>query len=134
EFGYVDVGEGFSTGSSIMPQKKNPDVAELIRGKTGRVYGSNMTLLTMMKSLPLAYNKDMQEDKEALFDALDTVKACVDIFTGMLNSMTFNKERMYEASEDGYTNATDLADYLVKKGVPFRESHGISGQIVNFAI
>lgn len=134
EFGYVDVGEGFSTGSSIMPQKKNPDVAELIRGKTGRVYGSNMALLTMMKSLPLAYNKDMQEDKEAVFDALDTVKACVDIFTGMIKSITFNKDRMYKASEDGYTNATDLADYLVKKGVPFRESHGISGQIVNFAI
>ncbi len=134
EFGYVDVDEGFSTGSSIMPQKKNPDVAELIRGKTGRVYGSNITLLTMMKSLPLAYNKDMQEDKEAVFDAVDTVKACVDIFTGMIKTIKFNKDRMYQASEDGYTNATDLADYLVRKGVPFRESHEISGQIVNYAI
>ncbi|MDY0236295.1 MAG: argininosuccinate lyase [Gudongella sp.] len=134
EFGYVNVDEGYSTGSSIMPQKKNPDVAELIRGKTGRVYGSNMTLLTIMKSLPLAYNKDMQEDKEAVFDAIDTVKACLDMFTGMIKSMKFNKDRMYKASEDGYTNATDLADYLVRKGVPFRECHAISGQIVNFAI
>ena len=134
EFGYVDVGDGYSTGSSIMPQKKNPDVAELIRGKTARVYGSNMTLLTIMKSLPLAYNKDMQEDKEAVFDAIDTVKACVDIFTGMIKSIKFNKDRMYKASEDGYTNATDLADYLVRKGVPFRECHAISGQIVKFAI
>ena len=134
EFGYVDVDDGYSTGSSIMPQKKNPDVAELIRGKTGRVYGSNMTLLTIMKSLPLAYNKDMQEDKEAVFDALDTVKACVDMFTGMIKTMKFNKDRMYQASEDGYTNATDLADYLVRKGVPFRESHVLSGQIVKFAI
>jgi len=134
EFGYVDVDEGYSTGSSIMPQKKNPDVAELIRGKTGRVYGSNMTLLTIMKSLPLAYNKDMQEDKEAVFDAVDTVKACVDMFTGMIKTIRFNKDNMYQASEDGYTNATDLADYLVKKGVPFRETHEISGQIVNFAI
>ncbi|WP_422486613.1 argininosuccinate lyase [Gudongella sp. DL1XJH-153] len=134
EFGYVEMDDGFSTGSSIMPQKKNPDVAELIRGKTGRVYGSNMTLLTIMKSLPLAYNKDMQEDKEAVFDAIDTVKACVDMFTGMIKTIRFNKDRMYEASEEGYTNATDLADYLVKKGVPFRETHEISGQIVNFAI
>jgi len=134
EFAYVEVDDGFSTGSSIMPQKKNPDVAELIRGKTGRVYGSNMTLLTVMKSLPLAYNKDMQEDKEAVFDAIDTVKACVDMFTGMIKTIKFNRDRMYEASEDGYTNATDLADYLVRKGVPFRETHEISGQIVQFAL
>jgi argininosuccinate lyase len=134
EFSYIEMDDGFSTGSSIMPQKKNPDVAELIRGKTGRVYGSNITLLTMMKSLPLAYNKDMQEDKEAVFDSLDTVKACVGIFTGMIMSMKFNKERMLKASEDGYTNATDLADYLVRKGIPFRETHKISGQIVKFAI
>jgi len=134
EFSYVEMDDGYSTGSSIMPQKKNPDMAELIRGKTGRVYGSNITLLTMMKSLPLAYNKDMQEDKEAVFDAIDTVKACVEVFTGMIKTTRFNKDRMYEASEDGYTNATDLADYLVRKGVPFRETHEISGQIVQFAI
>lgn len=134
EFAYLVVDDGYSTGSSIMPQKKNPDVAELIRGKTGRVYGSNITLLTIMKSLPLAYNKDMQEDKEAVFDSIDTVKACVDIFTGMIKSIKFNKDKMYQASEEGYTNATDLADYLVRKKVPFRESHLISGQIVNFAI
>lgn len=134
EFGYIDLDDGYSTGSSIMPQKKNPDVAELIRGKTARVYGANISLLTIMKSLPLAYNKDMQEDKEAIFDAVDTVKACVDIFTGMIKSITFNKDRMYQASEEGYTNATDLADYLVRKGVAFRESHLVSGQIVKFAI
>ena len=134
EFAYIEIDDGFSTGSSIMPQKKNPDVAELIRGKTGRVYGSNITLLTMMKSLPLAYNKDMQEDKEAVFDAIDTAKACLDNFTGMIKTIKFNKDRMYKASEDGYTNATDLADYLVRKGIPFRETHEISGQIVQFAI
>lgn len=134
EFSYAEMDDGFSTGSSIMPQKKNPDMAELIRGKTGRVYGSNMTLLTMMKSLPLAYNKDMQEDKEAVFDAIDTVKACLEVFNGMIRTMRFNRERMYEASEDGYTNATDLADYLVRKGVPFRETHKISGQIVQYGI
>ncbi|MCR3955450.1 MAG: argininosuccinate lyase [Gudongella sp.] len=134
EFAYVEMDDGYSTGSSIMPQKKNPDMAELIRGKTGRVYGSNITLLTMMKSLPLAYNKDMQEDKEAVFDAIDTVKACLEVFTGMIGTTRFNRDRMYEASEDGYTNATDLADYLVRKGVPFRETHEISGQIVQFAI
>ena len=134
EFSYIEMDDGFSTGSSIMPQKKNPDVAELIRGKTGRVYGSNITLLTMMKSLPLAYNKDMQEDKEAVFDSIDTAKACIGIFTEMIMSIKFNKERMLIASEDGYTNATDLADYLVRKGIPFRETHKISGQIVQFAI
>ena len=134
EFSYVEMDDGYSTGSSIMPQKKNPDMAELIRGKTGRVYGSNMTLLTMMKSLPLAYNKDMQEDKEAVFDAIDTVKACLEVFDGMIRTMRFNRDRMYEASEDGYTNATDLADYLVRKGVPFRETHEISGQIVQYGI
>ena len=134
EFSYIEMDDGFSTGSSIMPQKKNPDVAELIRGKTGRVYGSNITLLTMMKSLPLAYNKDMQEDKEAVFDSIDIAKACIGIFTEMIMSIKFNKERMLIASEDGYTNATDLADYLVRKGIPFRETHKISGQIVQFAI
>lgn len=134
EFSYAEMDDGYSTGSSIMPQKKNPDMAELIRGKTGRVYGSNMTLLTMMKSLPLAYNKDMQEDKEAVFDAIDTVKACLEVFDGMIRTMRFNKDRMYEASEDGYTNATDLADYLVRKGVPFRETHEISGQVVQYGI
>lgn len=134
EFAYIQIDDGFSTGSSIMPQKKNPDVAELIRGKTSRVYGSNITLLTMMKSLPLAYNKDMQEDKEAVFDAIDTVKACLDNFTGMISTIKFNKDRMYGASEDGYTNATDLADYLVRKGIPFRETHEISGKIVQYAI
>ena len=134
EFSYAEMDDGYSTGSSIMPQKKNPDMAELIRGKTGRVYGSNMTLLTMMKSLPLAYNKDMQEDKEAVFDAIDTVKACLEVFDGMIRTMRFNKDRMYEASEDGYTNAMDLADYLVRKGVPFRETHEISGQIVQYGI
>ncbi|MFO7888221.1 MAG: argininosuccinate lyase [Eubacteriales bacterium] len=134
EFAYIQIDDGFSTGSSIMPQKKNPDVAELIRGKTSRVYGSNITLLTMMKSLPLAYNKDMQEDKEAVFDAIDTAKACLDNFTGMISTIKFNKDRMYGASEDGYTNATDLADYLVRKGIPFRETHEISGKIVQYAI
>lgn len=134
EFNYVHLDEGYCTGSSIMPQKINPDVAELIRGKTGRVFGANITLLTLMKSLPLAYNKDMQEDKEALFDSIDTVKACVEIFTGMIATIKFKTDRMYESSECGYTNATDLADYLVNKGVSFRDSHVLSGKVVNYAI
>jgi argininosuccinate lyase len=117
-----------------MPQKKNPDIAELIRGKTGRVYGSLMTLLTVMKGLPLAYNKDMQEDKEAVFDAADTVNACLPVFTGMLESLTFHKDIMYEAALGGYTNATDVADWLVKKGVVFRDAHEIAGRLVLYAI
>ena len=125
--------DSYSTGSSIMPQKKNPDVAELIRGKTGRVYGSLITLLTMMKSLPLAYNKDMQEDKEAVFDAVDTVILCLPVFTNMIKTMKINKENMLEGTKGGFTNATDIADYLVKKGVPFRDSHSIVGKMVAMA-
>ncbi len=123
EFGFVEMDDAYSTGSSIMPQKKNPDVAELVRGKTGRVYGSLMALLTTMKSLPLAYNKDMQEDKEAIFDSVDTVKMCLPVFTKMLATMKFRKENMYKAAQGGFTNATDIADYLVKKGIPFRSAH-----------
>ena len=130
EFGFIEIDEAYSTGSSIMPQKKNPDMAELIRGKTGRVYGNLIALFTIMKGLPLAYNKDMQEDKEAVFDSLDTVKASVSIFTEMLASLTFNKEAMAAALKGGYMNATDAADYLVKKGVPFRECHEIIGNMV----
>ena len=115
-----------------MPQKKNPDIAELIRGKTGRVYGALMSLLTTMKSLPLAYNKDMQEDKELAFDAIDTVKGCVVLFTGMIDTMTFNKDNMENSTKMGFTNATDAADYLVNKGVPFRDAHGIVGELVLF--
>ena len=120
EFSFVTLDDGFSTGSSIMPQKKNPDVAELVRGKTGRVYGDLITLLTMMKSLPLAYNKDMQEDKEALFDAIDTVKKCLLVFPPMLLTSRFNQEAMARAARGGFTNATDMADYLVNRGLPFR--------------
>lgn len=134
EFSFVEMDDSYSTGSSIMPQKKNPDVAELIRGKTGRVYGSQMALLTTMKGLPLAYNKDMQEDKEAVFDALDTVKMCLPVFTKMLSTMRVNKERMNEGAKGGFTNATDIADYLVKKGVPFRSSHEIVGKMVARAV
>lgn len=134
EFGFIELDDAFSTGSSIMPQKKNPDVAELIRGKTGRVYGSLMTLLTVMKSLPLAYNKDMQEDKEAIFDAIDTVKMCLPVFTDMLKTMKVKSENMYKAAQGGFTNATDIADYLVKKGVPFRDSHAIIGKMVLYCI
>jgi len=133
-FGFVTISDSYSTGSSIMPQKKNPDMAELIRGKTGRVYGSLMGLLTLMKGLPLAYNKDMQEDKEAVFDAADTVKACLSVFCGMLRQLTFNKENMYKSSLGGYTNATDAADWLVKKGVAFRDAHEIVGRLVLYAI
>jgi argininosuccinate lyase len=134
DYAYIELDDGYSTGSSIMPQKKNPDFAELIRGKTGRVYGSLMTILTVMKALPLAYNKDMQEDKETIFDAFDTVKSCVQIFEGMIGSITVNKATMYSAAQGGYANATDLADYLVKKGVPFRDAHEICGKIVRFGI
>ena len=134
EFGFVELDDAYSTGSSIMPQKKNPDVAELARGKTGRVYGSLITLLTVMKSLPLAYNKDMQEDKEAIFDAVDTVKMCLPVFTSMLATMKLRKANMYKAAQGGFTNATDIADYLVKKGIPFRSAHEIIGKMVLYCI
>ncbi|HUJ17066.1 MAG TPA: argininosuccinate lyase [Nitrospirota bacterium] len=130
EFGFITISDAFATGSSIMPQKKNPDVAELTRGKTGRVYGGLMTLLTIMKGLPLAYNRDMQEDKEPLFDAADTVSLTLAVFTDMLKSVTINREAMRRAAEDGFITATDLADYLVKKGMPFREAHEIVGRAV----
>ena len=134
EYQFVEIDDGFSTGSSIMPQKKNPDIAELVRGKTGRVYGSLMTLLTTMKGLPLAYNKDMQEDKEPAFDAIDSVKHCLALFTGMMDTMTFNKERMEASAKGGFTNATDAADYLVNHGVPFRDAHSIIGHLVLYCI
>ncbi|MDN5292846.1 MAG: argininosuccinate lyase [Eubacteriales bacterium] len=134
EFGFVEMDDAYSTGSSIMPQKKNPDVAELIRGKTGRVYGDLMALLTVMKGLPLAYNKDMQEDKERLFDAVDTVKACLTVFTPMLATMRVKEEIMAQAARGGFTNATDLADYLVRRGVPFRRAHEIVGQAVLYCL
>ncbi len=133
EYRFIELDDAFSTGSSIMPQKKNPDIAELIRGKTGRVYGSLMAMLTSLKGLPLAYNKDMQEDKEGTFDAIDTVKDCLALFTAMLKSTTFNKEIMSKSAGGGFTNATDAADYLVNKGVPFREAHGIIGRLVIYA-
>lgn len=134
EYQFVDIDDSYSTGSSIMPQKKNPDIAELVRGKTGRVYGALMSLLTTMKSLPLAYNKDMQEDKEFVFDAIDTTKGCIVLFHGMLDTMTFRKDRMRASAEGGFTNATDAADYLVNHGVPFRDAHGIIGQLVLYCI
>ena len=134
EYQFIDLDDTFSTGSSIMPQKKNPDIAELVRGKTGRVYGSLTSLLTTMKGLSLAYNKDMQEDKEFVFDAIDTTKGCIVLFNGMLDTMTFNKDRMRASAEGGFTNATDAADYLVKHGVPFRDAHGIIGQLVLYCI
>ncbi len=134
EFSFVELDDAYSTGSSIMPQKKNPDVAELARGKTGRVYGSLMTLLTVMKSLPLAYNKDMQEDKEAIFDAVDTVKMCLPVFSNMIDTMKVRKANMYKAAQGGFTNATDIADYLVKKGIPFRSAHEIIGKMVLYCI
>lgn len=130
EFAFVSMDDAFSTGSSIMPQKKNPDMAELIRGKTGRVYGSLMTLLTVMKGLPLAYNKDMQEDKECTFDAADTLLSCLKVFTGMIRTAVFKKENLYATAGKGFTNATDAADYLVKKGMPFRDAHAVLGRIV----
>ena len=134
EFQFVEIDDAYSTGSSIMPQKKNPDIAELVRGKTGRVYGALMSLLTTMKGIPLAYNKDMQEDKELSFDAMDTVKGCIALFTGMLATMKFNKGKMRLSANNGFTNATDAADYLVKHGVPFRDAHGIIGKIVLYCI
>ncbi|GAV24557.1 argininosuccinate lyase [Carboxydothermus islandicus] len=130
EFSFVEIDDRYATGSSMMPQKKNPDAAELIRGKTGRVYGNLMAVLTMMKGLPLAYNKDMQEDKEPLFDTVDTLKGSLRVFTGMLKTIKFNREAMYKAALKGFLNATDLAEYLVEKGVPFREAHRITGELV----
>ena len=130
EFKFVELSDAYTTGSSIMPQKKNPDMAELVRGKTGRVYGDLMALLTTLKGLPLAYNKDMQEDKEAVFDAVDTVKMCLKVFAPMVQTMTAKPENMKKAAQGGFINATDLADYLVKKGLPFRSAYKISGQIV----
>ena len=134
EYRFVEIDDGFSTGSSIMPQKKNPDIAELVRGKTGRVYGAVVSILTTMKGLPLAYNKDMQEDKEVTFDAIDTVKDCLTLFQGMLATMKFQEQRMKESAVNGFTNATDAADYLVLKGVPFRDAHGIIGRLVLYCI
>ncbi len=134
EYRFVELDDSYSTGSSIMPQKKNPDIAELIRGKTGRVYGALTSLLTTMKGIPLAYNKDMQEDKEFTFDAIDTVKGCLALFTGMLATMKFHPEIMEESAKNGFTNATDAADYLVNHGVPFRDAHGIIGQLVLMCI
>ncbi|MDD4666149.1 MAG: argininosuccinate lyase, partial [Clostridia bacterium] len=134
EWAFVELDDAYSTGSSIMPQKKNPDVAELIRGKTGRVYGDLFTLLTVMKGLPLAYNKDMQEDKEALFDGVETVQKCLLIFTPMLATLTFRQERMREAAGKGFSNATDLADYFVHRGLSFRDAHHLVGNLVNYCI
>lgn len=134
EYQFVDIDDAYSTGSSIMPQKKNPDIAELVRGKTGRVYAALMSMLTTMKGIPLAYNKDMQEDKELTFDAIDTVKGCLALFNGMLSTMRFKKDRMENSAKNGFTNATDAADYLVGKGVPFRDAHGIVGRLVLYCI
>ena len=134
EFSFVEMDDAYSTGSSIMPQKKNPDVAELIRGKTGRVYGDLCGLLTVMKGLPLAYNKDMQEDKEPVFDAIDTVKLCLPVFTDMLATMNVKEDALLQGAKGGFTNATDAADYLVKKGLPFREAHAVVGKMVAYAL
>ena len=134
EYRFVEIDDAYSTGSSIMPQKKNPDIAELVRGKTGRVYGALMSLLTTMKGIPLAYNKDMQEDKELAFDAMKTVQDCIVLFDGMLETMTFNKDVMANSAKNGFTNATDAADYLVNHGVPFRDAHGIIGRVVLYCI
>ena len=134
EYQFVELDDAYSTGSSIMPQKKNPDIAELVRGKTGRVYGALMALLTTMKGLPLAYNKDMQEDKEMAFDAMDTATDCITLFTGMIKTMKFRRDRMAKSAMNGFTNATDAADYLVGKGVPFRDAHGIIGRLVLYCI
>ncbi len=134
EYRFVEIDDAYSTGSSIMPQKKNPDIAELVRGKTGRVYGALMSLLTTMKGIPLAYNKDMQEDKEQAFDAMHTVQDCIHLFDGMLATMKFNKDVMASSAKNGFTNATDAADYLVNKGVPFRDAHGIIGRVVLYCI
>lgn len=134
EYKFVEIDDAYSTGSSIMPQKKNPDIAELVRGKTGRVYGALASLLTTMKGIPLAYNKDMQEDKELVFDAIDTTKGCLALFTGMIKTIRFNEDRMEESAKHGFTNATDAADYLVNHGVPFRDAHGIVGQLVLYCL
>ena len=134
EYQFVEMDDSYSTGSSIMPQKKNPDIAELIRGKSGRVYGALISMLTVMKGIPLAYDKDLQEDKELTFDAIDTVKGCLLLFTGMISTMTFRKDVMEESAKKGFTNATDAADYLVNHGVPFRDAHGIIGQLVLLCI
>ena len=134
EYRFVEIDDAYSTGSSIMPQKKNPDIAELVRGKTGRVYGALTSILTTMKGIPLAYNKDMQEDKEGLFDAIDTVKMCVPVFTSMIATMTVKKDAMLNAAKGGFTNATDAADWLVKQGVPFRDAHAIIGKLVLYCI
>ena len=134
EYQFIELDDAYSTGSSIMPQKKNPDIAELVRGKTGRVYGALSSILTTMKGIPLAYNKDMQEDKELTFDAIDTVKGCLALFTGMIKTMKLNKANMEKSAMNGFTNATDAADYLVNHGVPFRDAHGIVGQLVLYCI
>ena len=134
EYQFVEIDDAYSTGSSIMPQKKNPDIAELVRGKTARVYAALNNILVAMKGIPLAYNKDMQEDKELTFDAIDTVKGCLALFTGMISTMTFKKDRMEASAKGGFTNATDAADYLVNHGVPFRDAHGIVGQLVLYCI
>ena len=134
EFSFVELDDAFSTGSSIMPQKKNPDIAELVRGKTGRVYGDLTTVLTMMKGIPLAYNKDMQEDKEAAFDAIDNAELCIELFTSMIATMTVKKEKLRRAASGGFINATDCADYLVKKGLPFRDAYRVSGRLVAYCI
>ena len=134
EFKFIELDDSFATGSSIMPQKKNPDIAELVRGKTGKVYSSLIGLLTVMKGLPLAYNKDMQEDKEYLFNSIDTIKLCIKVFIPMLDTLTINKDNMLNASKKGFINATDLADYLTKKGIPFRDAYKITGQIVSYSI
>ena len=134
EFKFVELDDSYSTGSSIMPQKKNPDILELIRGKTGRVYGSLISILTTMKSLPLAYNKDMQEDKEPLFDGIKTVKNCLKILPNVIKTMKVNKEKMLQAAKEGFLNATDVADYLTKKGLPFRDSHNVAGKLVSYCI
>ncbi|MBQ1965560.1 MAG: argininosuccinate lyase [Clostridia bacterium] len=134
EFRFVELDDAYTTGSSIMPQKKNSDMAELVRGKTGRVYGDLMAMLTVLKGLPLAYNKDMQEDKECIFDAVDTAKKCLEIFIPMIRTMNVNKDRMYRAAQEGFINATDLADYMVRKGLPFRTAYKIVGQIVGHCI
>jgi argininosuccinate lyase len=134
EFKFIELSDGFCTGSSIMPQKKNPDVPELVRGKTGRVYGNLVALLTVMKSLPLAYNKDMQEDKEPLFDTIDTVKGCLKIFGDMILEMKIYPDRMRRAAGSGFSTATDVADYLVRKGIPFRDAHEVVGKAVRYCV
>jgi len=133
EFDFIDLGDEFTTGSSIMPQKRNPDISELIRGKTGKVYGNLMSVLTIMKGLPLSYNRDMQEDKEPMFSTVDTVKSCIEVLTEMLGQIEFKSENMRNALTKGHTTATDLADYLARKGVPFRQAHEITGRIVRYA-